>query len=232
MNDSPSLEDQLKQLAQRLEGLERLVQSQIQRIFTLEQQVGRGGAVRAEASPLSPTKIPPGPTEKRVVPSPPLLSTVEQPPFEAQPVNKSKTAPVESLETVIGGNWLNKIGIVAIVLGMAYFFKYAFDNRWIGEMGRVVLGAMTGLALLFCGEALQRRQYRSYGITIAAGGIAILYFSIFAAFNFYSLITQLPALFLMVMITTSAVLMAVRYDARVIAWIGILGGFLTPMMLS
>src|SRR5262249_2532762 len=160
--------DQLKQLAQRLEGLERLVQSQIQRIFALEQQVGRG-TVRAEAASLSSTKIPPGTTEKGVVPSPPPLSSVEHPPFEAQAVNKSKTPPVESLETVIGGNWLNKIGIVAIVLGMGYFLKYAIDNRWIGEMGRVVLGIMTGLGLLFCGEALQRRRYRAYGITIAAG---------------------------------------------------------------
>jgi uncharacterized membrane protein len=231
MNDSPSLEDQLKQLVQRLEGLERLVQSQIQRIFALEQQVGKG-AVRAEVPPLSPTKILPGPAEKVVVPSPPPASSVQQTPFEAQSVNDSKTVPVESLETVIGGNWLNKIGIVAIILGMAYFLKYAIDTRWIGEMGRVVLGVITGLGLLFCGEALQRKQYRAYGITIAAGGIAILYFSIFAAFNFYSLITQLPALFLMVMITTSAVVMALRYDAKVIAWIGILGGFLTPVMLS
>jgi uncharacterized membrane protein len=231
MNDSPSLEDQLKQLVQRLEDLERLVQSQIQRIFALEQQVGRG-AVRAEVPPLSPTKIPPGPAEKVVVPSPPPTPGVEQAPFWAQSANESKDVRGESLETVIGGNWLNKIGIVAIVLGMTYFLKYAIENRWIGEMGRVVLGVITGLGLLFCGEALQRRQYRAYGITIAAGGIAILYFSIFAAFNFYSLITQLPALFLMVMITTSAVVMALRYDANVIAWIGILGGFLTPVMLS
>jgi uncharacterized membrane protein len=231
MNDSPSFEDQLKQLAQRLEGLERLVQSQIQRIFALEQQLG-GGAVRAEAPSPAPIKIPAPPPEKIVASTPLPAPRVEQVPFWAQSANESKATPSESLETVIGGNWLNKIGIVAIILGMAYFLKYAIDNRWIGEMGRVVLGVLTGLGLLFCGEALQRKQYRAYGITIAAGGIAILYFSIFAAFNFYSLIAQLPALFLMVMITTSAVLMALRYDARVIAWIGILGGFLTPVMLS
>src|SRR5947208_94568 len=67
---------------------------------------------------------------------------------------------------------------------------------------------------------------------MSAGSIAILYFSIFAAFNFYSLIDQLPALCLMVLITTTAVAMALRYDAKIIALIGILGGFLTPVMLS
>jgi uncharacterized membrane protein len=231
MNDSPPLEDQLKQLAQRLEGLERLVQSQIQRIFTLEQQLGRGAA-RADASSLSSTEIPPPQTKEIVSSTPPPVPQSARTSFPARPSHPVKTAPHESLETVIAGNWLNKIGIVAIILGMAYFLKYAIDNRWIGEMGRVILGVLTGLGLLFGGEALQRKQYRAYGITIAAGGIAILYFSIFAAFNFYALIAQLPALFLMVLITTSAVLMALRYDAKVIAWIGILGGFLTPVMLS
>jgi len=231
MNDRSSLEDQLKQLTDRLEGLERLVQSQIQRIFALEQQLGKG-SVRVEAPSLSSVEIPPLPTKTSLSSGPPPAPGVEQTRFWAGPANESKSTPHESLEAIIGGNWLNKIGIVAIILGMAYFLKYAIDNRWIGEMGRVILGILTGLGLLFFGEVLQRRQYRAYGLTIAAGAIAILYFSIFAAFNFYSLIAQLPALFLMVLITTSAVLMALRYDARVIAWIGILGGFLTPVMLS
>jgi uncharacterized membrane protein len=229
MNDSPSLEDQLKQLAQRLESLERLIQSQIQRIFALEQQRGKASA---EPSSVSSVELSPSQTKETISSSLSTAPPAAQTSFPASPRREVQTASRESLETLIGGNWLNKIGVVAIVLGMAYFLKYAIENRWIGEMGRVILGILTGLGLLLCGEGLQRKQYRAYGITIAAGGIAILYFSIFAAFNFYSLIAQLPALFLMVLITTNAVLIALRYDAKVIAWIGILGGFLTPVMLS
>src|SRR3989442_9575057 len=247
--DAPSsLDDQLRQLTERLDKLERLVQSQIQRIFALEKQLGPESPPIQATSTYSSPEVLRGPAR---VPSAQAHPTAKfkGTPFPSLPKNPDlgqarprslppamsarSTAPTgESLKSLIGGNWLNKIGVVAIVLGMAYFLKYAIDNQWIGEMGRVTLGVITGLGFLLWGEALQKRLYRGYGLTISAGGITILYFSIFAAFNFYSLIAQLPALFLMVLITTSAVLMALRYDAKIIALIGILGGFLTPVMLS
>lgn len=122
--------------------------------------------------------------------------------------------------------------MVAIILGMAYFLKYAIDNEWIGEMGRVILGILTGVGFLVWGEILQRKSYRGYSVTVLGGGIAILYFSIFAAFSFYQLVPQIPALLLMVLITATAVLLALRYDSRTIAVFAIVGGFLTPAMLS
>jgi len=230
MNDNPSPEDQLAQLAQRLENLERLVQSQIQRIFSLEQRLGKSASHDDMRSVLTSEGHKPQGTENEFTVS--VKQKFKETSFQSQPTSQAKTLRRESLEEVIGGSWLNKIGIIAIVLGMAYFLKYAIDNEWLGETGRVMLGVVTGLGLLLVGEGLQRKQYRSYGLTVAAGGIAILYLSIFAAFNLYSLIAQLPALFLMVLITISAVLTALRHDAKVIAWIGILGGFLTPVMLS
>ena len=231
MTKNPSTEEQLKELAQRLEGLERLVQSQIQRIFVLEQRRVNDDA-RPSRPSIATTEVPPPKTPAAQLPSPRPAPEFEQIASRSRAAEGSGAGPQDSLEAVIGGNWLNKIGIAAIILGMAYFLRYSIENRWIGEMGRIILGTLTGLGLLLGGEALQRKQYRGYGITIASGGVAILYFSIFAAFNFYNLIAQLPALFLMVLITTSAVLTALRYDARVMAWIGILGGFLTPVMLS
>jgi uncharacterized membrane protein len=230
VNDNPSPEDQLAQLAQRLENLERLVQSQIQRVFSLEQRLGKSASHNDMPSVLTSEDPQPKKTENE--PTVPVKQRFEENSFRSQLRPQAKTLRRESLEEVIGGSWLNKIGIIAIILGMAYFLKYAIDNEWLGEAGRVMLGVVTGLALLFAGEGLHRKQYRSYGLSLAAGGIAILYFSIFAAFNLYSLIPQLPALFLMVLITISAVLTALRHDARVIAWIGILGGFLTPVMLG
>ena len=138
----------------------------------------------------------------------------------------------ESLESTIGGNVLNKIGMVAILLGMSYFLKYAIENQWIGEAGRVIIGILAGLSFLGWGEALHRRKYRGYSITVLGGGIAILYFSIFAAFNFYNLLSQLPALCIMVLITTTAVVISVRHDSLTIAFFATVGGFLTPALLS
>jgi uncharacterized membrane protein len=225
-------EEQWRQLQERLESLEKLVQGLVQRVYQLERH-------REGKQEVAPDKIPPWPSAAAdmppVAPIPVALPPLPEPPPFRQASAMSaaqKRREVESLESKIGGNWLNKIGMVALILGMVYFLKYAIDNQWIGETGRVALGILTGLGLLSAGEALQKKDYRGYGLTLCAGGIAILYFSVFAAFNFYSLLPQLPAFFLMALITVTAVTMAVRYDSKVIAFLGILGGFLTPVMLS
>ena len=42
-------------------------------------------------------------------------------------------AGAPSLEKKIGQYWLNRVGILAVLAGVAYFLKLAFDNHWIGE---------------------------------------------------------------------------------------------------
>ncbi|HEU0005026.1 MAG TPA: DUF2339 domain-containing protein, partial [Terriglobia bacterium] len=73
---------------------------------------------------------------------------------------------------------------------------------------------------------------RGYAVTVLGGGVAILYFSIFAAFSFYHLLDQIPALMMMVLITAATVVMSVRYDSKTIAVFATVGGFMTPALLS
>ncbi|MGH9942604.1 MAG: DUF2339 domain-containing protein [Pyrinomonadaceae bacterium] len=136
------------------------------------------------------------------------------------------------LETAIGGSWFNWIGIIALTLGVAFFLKYAFENQWIGPTGRVLLGGAAGCALLGLAERLRLRGYRPYAHVLSGGGILILYLSVYAAYNFYHLIGQPFAFLLMAAVTSTAVLLAARYDALPIAVLGLLGGFATPVLLS
>ncbi len=59
-------------------------------------------------------------------------------PVKKDVLEKQSTEKDYSLESKIGRVWFNRIGILAVTLGMAFFLKYAFDNNWIGELGRVV----------------------------------------------------------------------------------------------
>jgi uncharacterized membrane protein len=120
---------------------------------------------------------------------------------------------------------------VALVIGVGFFLKLAFDNDWIGETGRVALGIAGGLAFLGAGEYWQRR-YPIWSQPLTGGGIAVLYLSIFAAFSFYQLIPPMVALGLSFLITLTAAGLALRYESFTIAVLGIIGGFLTPLLLS
>ncbi len=136
------------------------------------------------------------------------------------------------LEKTIGGSWFNWIGIIAVTFGVAFFLKYAFDKQWIGPVGRVTIAALIGVGLLYLGERLRRKGMKSYAYILSGGGILILYLSDFAAYNFYHLISQPKAFVLMALVTTTAVLLSVRLNALPVALLGLVGGFLTPLLLS
>ncbi|MDQ3908713.1 MAG: DUF2339 domain-containing protein [Acidobacteriota bacterium] len=136
------------------------------------------------------------------------------------------------LETLVGGSLFNWLGIVAVTLSVGFFLKYAFDNQWIGPAGRVLLGAAAGCALLALAERLRARGYRAYAHVLTGGGILILYLSTYAARVFYDLIGLAPAFALMSLVTATAVVLAVRYDALAVAVLALVGGFMTPALLS
>lgn len=135
------------------------------------------------------------------------------------------------LEKFIGENLINKIGIAILVLGIAFFVKYAIDQDWINEVGRVCIGLVCGGILVGVGHYL-RSGYRSFSSVLAGGGIAVFYFTIAFAFHQYHLLPQTAAFVIMVVITAFAVLLAVLYDKLELAVIASVGGFITPFLIS
>ena len=140
-------------------------------------------------------------------------------------------SPSFDWERLLGRNWFAIIGAVALVVGIGFFLKLAFDNNWIGDTGRIVLGVVLGLALLGVGEYAQRRV-PIWAQPVTAAGAVILYLSIYAAFGLYQLIRPDVALLFMALVVALASLLALRYESIVIALLGIIGAFLAPALLG
>ena len=137
----------------------------------------------------------------------------------------------EEWETLIGGKLLNRVGALALVIGVGFFLKYAFDNDWLNETARVVLGGAAGLLLVAGGHRFHRRGMSVFAQGVTGAGVGILYLSIYAAYDFYHLVPQPAAFLLMALVTAAALLLSLYYDARAIALLGWAGGFLTPFLL-
>ncbi len=137
----------------------------------------------------------------------------------------------KALSEETGGRWLGKIGIIAVILGVSFFLKWAFSNNYIGETGRVIIGLIAGAGFLVVGQYL-RSKYLVYSNILSGGSIGIFYLTIFSAFSFYHLISQPTAFLFMIVITILAVVLSVLGGTMHLAAIGILGGFLTPVLLS
>ncbi len=133
-------------------------------------------------------------------------------------------------EWLLGGNWLARIGIVAIIFGVAFFISLAIDRGWLGEAERVILGVVAGLVFLGAGEYF-RRRYSVWAQTVTGGGIAILYLSVYGAFALYGLISTELAFGAFALITLAGALLSLRHEAVGVAVLSIFGGFATPLLL-
>ncbi|MGZ5191787.1 MAG: DUF2339 domain-containing protein, partial [Flavisolibacter sp.] len=135
------------------------------------------------------------------------------------------------LEKFIGENILSKVAITVLVIGIAFFVKYAIDKDWINEIARVGIGVLCGGIVLGFAHRLHK-QFKAFSSVLVAGGIAIFYFTIGIAFHQYHLFNQTTAFIIMLLITGFSVFISVLYDRVELAALSIIGGFATPFMVS
>jgi len=175
--------------------------------------------------------------------APALASPPALPPLVPRPASTPPAPappPVEpaaqfSLEQFMGVKLFAWLGGIALFFGVIFFVKYAFENEWISKPVRVALGFVTGSGLLVGGLALHRKgTYQVLAQALCATAVLILYGVTFAAHAYYQLAPfgTVPTFALMALITVAAFLLAVRLNALVVAVLGMLGGFLTPILVT
>jgi hypothetical protein len=187
----------------------------------------------AEAAPQADWSPVPEPAPAVPPPIPRFSAATPPPPTPPAGPAEPPAAPF-SLEHFMGVKLFAWLGGVALFFGIIFFVKYAFENNLIPPAVRVALGFVTGVGLLVGGLVLHRRAvYLVLAHAFCATGVLILYGVSFAAHAIYHFaVFNTGATFaLMALITVAAFLIAVRLNALVVAVLGMLGGFITPVLL-
>src|SRR5689334_16221538 len=178
----------------------------------------------------------PPPRPESVRPPPPPIEP------EPPPIAPELTAPTPSpaplptfnafeLESLIGRRAIGWVAVILILFATAFFLKYAFDNRWIGELGRVSIGIAFGIAMSLAGLRYHQRRWRIFSQILTAGGIVLLYLSTYAAFGYYHLVGQKTAFSFLAILIAEAAALSLVYNAPAIAIMALIGGLLTPVLL-
>jgi len=222
--------EELKQLLEQVRELTA-------RVHRVEQLLRIVQTPSSTTVPYQPVPAPPPPT----TPAQHQPAVVERTPASESPETTNPLSAVfrgtdnqESidLEARIGSHWLNRIGITAVLVCAAYFLKYAFDNKWIGETGRIAIGLISGIAIVLWSERFRSKGYRLFSFSLKAVGIGVLYLSLWAAFQVYHLMPSEVVFACMLVVTCATCAMALTQDAEILAVYSIVGGFATPLLLS
>ena len=237
-----SLYDKIKQLNNEVSSLSKDLKKQKEEIPVKPVFKETPVKVFVPEKPVVKEHIPDEPVkEKIIIPeSVPVEKVVtkeikKEELVEVMPVKEYKTSyePEKDtdIEKFIGENLANKIGIAVLVLGIAFFIKYAIDKNWINETGRVIIGFISGGILIGLAHYF-RNSYRSFSSVLVGGGLSVFYFSIAFAFHQYHLIGQLTAFIAMVIISAFAVILSLYYNRQELAILATIGGFITPFLAS
>jgi uncharacterized membrane protein len=182
----------------------------------------------------APTPVPP-PVQKptaqtpKPVPAPVPAASPARAVLPAQPARMSSPVDWENFMGVKLFAWL---GGFALFLGMAFFVKYSIDHNLISPLMRVMIGFVIGIGVIVWGLMVRSKGYDVTVQTLCAAGISILYADLFACRSFYNFLTPEAAFPLMILVTVACFFLAVRLDSRYVAILGLIGGFLTPVLLS
>ncbi len=128
-------------------------------------------------------------------------------------------------------NALPKIGIVALVLGIGFFLKYAIDQGWISVKLRLLIGAGIGLLLLIL-YCLWNQKYKNYALVLGGGALAIWHLTILASYSLYNLIDVNTALVLMIMVTIVGLATAYWTESFILGALAWCGGYVVPILLG
>jgi uncharacterized membrane protein len=239
------------ELTRRVYALEETVK-RVQSGATLPRPEESEAPAEAKVRKPTPAKIPaievtritspaPGVADDRIrqaaAPSVPVPDPMTQPGARASastsaPPSSSIFASLKSfldLEEALGTNWLNKIGISILVLGVAFFLVYQL--RTLGHAGKVVVGYAVSTGLLGAGLWLERgERYRILARAGMGGGWALLFFTTYAMYHVpaaHVIDSQILDLGLMLIVAAAMVWHTLGYKSQVVTGLAFLLAFLT-----
>jgi len=138
----------------------------------------------------------------------------------------------DTLETTIGRYWLNRIGIISLVIGIALFILYSF--QYLGAVAKIGIGFSIGLGLIWTGVRMEHKAGLAwYARSLLGGGWAITYFTTFAMYHLpgvqlvHSAVVDLC---LLLAVAAGAIWHALKYRSQALVALAFLLGFFTTAL--
>lgn len=163
------------------------------------------------------------------------VAPIQPLPVRTHPPVRTENKPRSGIEFMLGGKAAAFAGAAILVMGVVFMVGYAMQHSWIGPGTRVILGLLSGGALVAVGYGFECRGGGKYGLlarALTGAGGALFYFVVFAAYGIYHLIGA-AACGAGLFVSALAVFgLAMVYNSQAVGVLGVLGAFITPLLIG
>ena len=121
-------------------------------------------------------------------------------------------------------------GATALVLAVAYLIRLALDSGWLTPERQLGLAVLSGFALIGAGLKL-RAVDRQYASLLPAGGLVILFLSIYGAHLYYHFIGAPMATGAVILTCLGALWLGRLFDSELYGLFAVLGSYSAPFLL-
>jgi len=177
----------------------------------------------------------------------PNLSATPVPPLVPAPASNTITRHTprpksfaENLEAAVGatiatyllkGNPIAKVGVFILFFGVVFGLKLAAQAGIFPIELRLAASILGAIALLAVGWKLENKN-RQFAMILQGAGSGIFYITVFIAFRLYHLLPGPFAFLLLISSTALLAALSVLQNARSLAVLALVGGFLAPALTS
>ncbi|TXH68777.1 MAG: DUF2339 domain-containing protein [Thiothrix sp.] len=151
--------------------------------------------------------------------------------FAEEPQPPKFSVLSKAKDWLVGGNPFVRLGVVILFIGVVFLLRYSIQHNLVPVEIRLIAAAIGALVLLGFGWKLRERA-GAYGLILQAGGIGLLYLTVFGAYSLYHLIPSLAAFALLLLFVLAATALAVLQNSLALAVFATVGGFLAPLLTS
>jgi uncharacterized membrane protein len=225
----------------RIDMLERRTAALSERLQRLEGWIDSGYVVtRASAGPGRVARERQQPEERmeRVERVPVARPRQAERPAQRPAPARPRTAPAPqrrevAVEDLLGGRVLAWLGGIAVLVGIVFFFALAISHGWIGPAARTLIAGAGALALLIGGIWLHDHKGRTdAALAAVSAAVAGLFATVTVAAQVYHLVPSFAGLLLAAAVGAVATTLAVRWESRGVAALGIGGALLAPVLVG
>lgn len=215
----------LAELTARLNGIESYLRNAAHGIAA--QPPGRAEEVQRQVLSAMPDAGSPASVDSSLKHAAATIGLKPEPPSQ----ETASTSPV-GWETFIGQKAFGWVAAILFLFSATFFLRYAYQNNWIGPVGRVAIGEMFGAGLVIAGWRYLLKGWQRFSSMLISTGIVVIYLATYSAFGFYHLLPQQHAGIFLAILVLESMIAAVFCRSAAIGMVSVIGGLLTPVLMQ